>query len=165
MVFRPNNFDGSLIMISKPVCSTCIIVPYMALFHVLTTGRWVCFLLISRELWMGVVLTTGRWVCFLLISRELWMGVNRSVIAKLLNQANKSWVYKEAWYSFFKFLTQMATLPGHRLLIIGEICDYIFIIQILPQSVQSAFWSISTELIPSFEGINLSKIILPVFLL
>ena len=32
----------------------------------------------------------------------------------------------------------MATLPGHRLLIIGEMCDYIFIIQILPQSVQSA---------------------------
>ena len=52
------------------------------------------------------------------------MGVNRSVIEKLLNQANKSLVYKEAWYSFFKFLTQMATLPGHRLLIIGEICDY-----------------------------------------
>ena len=30
-------------------------------------------------------------VCFLRISRELWVGVNRCVIAKLLNQVNKSW--------------------------------------------------------------------------
>ena len=35
------------------------------------------------------------------------MGFNRSVVAKLLNQANKSSVYKEAWYSFFTFSTQV----------------------------------------------------------
>ena len=35
------------------------------------------------------------------------MGVNRSVVAKLLNQANKSRVHKEAWYSFFTFSTQV----------------------------------------------------------
>ena len=75
-----------LYITKQPVCSTCFIVPHMALFHVLTTERWVCFLQ--------------------LISRELWVGVNRSVVAKLLNQANKSWVYREAWYSFFTFSTQ-----------------------------------------------------------
>ena len=69
-----------------PACSTCFIVPYMALFHVLTTGRWVCFLRISRE---------------------LWVGVNRSEVAKLLNQGNKSWVDKEAWYSSLTFSTKV----------------------------------------------------------
>ena len=50
--------------------------------------------------------TTGRLVCFLRISRELWVGVNRSVAVKSLNRVNKPWVNKEAWYSFFAFSTQ-----------------------------------------------------------
>ena len=40
-------------------------------------------------------------VCFLRISRELWVAVNRSVVVKLSNQVNTSWVNKEAWCSLF----------------------------------------------------------------
>ena len=50
------------------------------------------------------MLTTGRWACVsFLTSRELWVGVNWS---KSLNQVNKPWLNKEAWYSFFTFSTQ-----------------------------------------------------------
>ena len=74
---------------NKHVCSTCFIARYMALFQALTTGRCVCFFRISRE---------------------LWVGVNRSVVVKSSNQVNKSWVNKEAQYSFFTFSTH--TLCG-----------------------------------------------------
>ena len=63
-------------------------------------------------------------VCFLRISRELWVGVNRSVVVKLSNQVNTSWVNKEAWYSLFhvfvkgKYEKVLLAWPG-PLIILG----------------------------------------------
>ena len=56
--------------LTKQACDARVLSPHsMALFHVLTTGRCVCSLRISRE---------------------LWVGVNRTVVVKSLNQVNKS---------------------------------------------------------------------------
>ena len=35
------------------------------------------------------------------------MGVNQSVTVKYLNQVNESCLNKEAWYSFYKFSTNV----------------------------------------------------------
>ena len=80
-----------LYITKRHVCGTCFIASYMALFHVLTTGRWVC-------------------VSFR-INRELWVGVNRNVVIKSSNQVNKSWVNREAWYSSFTFSTTCLCQP------------------------------------------------------
>ena len=42
-------------------------------------------------------------------SNKLWVGVNRSVVVKSLNQVNKLWVNKEAWYSSFMFSTVLTS--------------------------------------------------------
>ena len=52
-----------------------------------------------RHVFYRPILTTGRFsVSSFRICRELWVGVYRSVVIKSLNQVNKPWPNKEAWY-------------------------------------------------------------------
>ena len=43
------------------------------------------------------------------ICQKLWMGVNRSVVIESLNQVRKPWHNKEAYYSFFRFSTEVSS--------------------------------------------------------
>ena len=52
-----------------------------------------------RHVFYRPILTTGRFsVSSFRICRELWVRVYRSVVIKSLNQVNKPWLNKGAWY-------------------------------------------------------------------
>ena len=75
-------------------------------------------------------------VCFLRISRELWVGVNRSVVVKLSNQVNTSWVNKEAWYSLFHVFVKgkyekCSWLDPDHLLSLAFLCPRTLILKVL----------------------------------
>ena len=69
------------------VCGSCFIAPYMALFHVLTMGRWGFFFFFSEE-----------------AENREWEST------EALYQANNPWVYKEAWYSLFHVFDKFSEL-------------------------------------------------------
>ena len=60
---------------------------------------WHCCTCLQRDVqWCGFF-----FFFFFLIKRELWVGVNRSVVIESLNQVNKPWLNKEAWYILSRF--------------------------------------------------------------
>ena len=68
-----------LYITKQHVCGTCFIAPYMALFHVLTMGRWVCVFFEEAE--------SCEW----------------ELIETLWQNSEIKWI---SWYSFFTFSTR-----------------------------------------------------------